>query len=249
MSHSQSCVKLNNIQAARKLLDTMYTTLDADKVARIVEMNAPPLPNKTGPARFLFTVKIVLAENLVGADGSTRSKVDPYLILSDSEGHRVAKTRTLYQTNDPRWDETTDVSVQGDRWLRATVYHRNLVEHHDWVASAFIHLNPNEYGDFLARDVWLQLEDSNRQVMDSRLLLRISMEGEKDDIQFYFGRAFRSLKRAENDMTRTMVDVVSLDPLVDPRERFLTMSTDAAVRSQLPLSQHAQGSHQDVVQL
>ena len=30
-----------------------------------------------------------------------------------------------------------------------------------------------------------------------RILLRISMEGEKDDLQFYFGHAFRSLKSAE----------------------------------------------------
>lgn len=36
------------------------------------------------------------------------------------------------------------------------------------------------------------------------------MEGEKDDIQFYFGRAFRALKRAEKDMTRKIVDTVSL---------------------------------------
>jgi len=36
------------------------------------------------------------------------------------------------------------------------------------------------------------------------------MEGEKDDIQFYFGRAFRALKRAENDMTRKIVDTVRL---------------------------------------
>lgn len=41
-----------------------------------------------------------------------------------------------------------------------------------------------------------------------KLLLRVSMEGEKDDIQFYFGRAFRALKRAENDMTRRIVETV-----------------------------------------
>src|SRR5579859_5987047 len=35
------------------------------------------------------------------------------------------------------------------------------------------------------------------------------MEGEKDDIQFYFGRAFRALKRAEGDMTRKIVDTVT----------------------------------------
>jgi hypothetical protein len=41
-----------------------------------------------------------------------------------------------------------------------------------------------------------------------KLLLRVSMEGEKDDIQFYFGRTFRALKRSEKDMTRKIVDTV-----------------------------------------
>lgn len=191
----------------------MYNTLDADKVSRIVELNTPPPPPSAAPTqpRFLFTVKIVHCENLSPPSGNSRSKkLDPFLILSDPAGYRVAKTRTLYETNDPRWDETLDVSVKGDLWLRATVYHRNLVDHHDHVGCAYIHLDPKKFSDFLAKDVWFRLEDQNRQPLDARLLLRISMEGEKDDIRFYFGRAFRSLKRAEGDMVRTMVDKVRL---------------------------------------
>lgn len=188
----------------------MYSTLDADKVSRIVEINAPPAPPQAGPPSYLFTVKIVLGESLTPPEGHSRTKkLDPFLILSDPNGFRVAKTRTLYETNDPRWDETIDVSVKGDLWLRATVYHRNLVDHHDNVGCAYIHLDPKKFSDFLSKDLWFQLEDSHRKPLDSRLSLRISMEGEKDDIQFYFGRAFRSLKRAENDMVRIMVDKVS----------------------------------------
>ncbi|GAA5911391.1 uncharacterized protein JCM6883_000082 [Sporobolomyces salmoneus] len=203
-----SCIKLNNIQAARKLLDTLYNNLDADKVSRIVELNTPPPPPSAPPTqpRYLFTVKIVLCENLSPPSGNSRSKkLDPFLILSDPAGYRVAKTRTLYDTNDPRWDETLDVSVKGDLWLRATVYNRNLVDHHDHVGCAYIHLDPRKFSDFLAKDVWFRLEDQNRQPLDARLLLRISMEGEKDDIRFYFGRAFRSLKRAEGDMMSPFV--------------------------------------------
>ncbi|GAA6054101.1 hypothetical protein JCM3770_006173 [Rhodotorula araucariae] len=202
-----SCIKLNNIQAARRLLDTMYTTLDADKVSRIVEINTPPPPPGADvtPPRYLFTVKIVLCENLSPPSGNTRKKLDPFLILSDPAGYRVAKTRTLYETNDPRWDETLDVSVKGDLWLRATVYNRNLVDHHDHVGCAYIHLDPRKFSDFLPQDVWFRLEDQQRQPLDGRLLLRISMEGEKDDIGFYFGRAFRSLKRAEGDMMTPFV--------------------------------------------
>lgn len=208
---SQSCIKLNNIQAARRLLDTMYNSLDADKVSRIVEINTPPPAQSAdaAPPRFLFTVKMVSAENLSPPTGNSRTKkLDPFLILSDRNGYRVAKTRTLYETNDPRWDETLDITVKDEMWLRATVWHRNLVDHHDHVGCAYVHLDPTKFSDFLARDVWFFLEDQNRQRLNGRLLLRISMEGEKDDIQFYFGRAFRFLKRAEGDMVRTMVDKV-----------------------------------------
>lgn len=188
----------------------MYTKLDAEKVAAIVEQHAPPVPDKAESNRYLFTVKVVLAESLGSAADHRQRSHDPFLILSDHVGHRVAKTRTLYETNDPRWDETFDVSVRGDLWLRATIYHRNLVEEHEIVARAYIHLNPPDFSDYLPRDVWLRLEGKNEQPLDSRLLLRISMEGEKDDIRFYFGRAFRFLKRAENDMTRLIVDKVRL---------------------------------------
>jgi hypothetical protein len=37
------------------------------------------------------------------------------------------------------------------------------------------------------------------------------MEGEKDDIQFWFGKAFRTLKRAENDAAGLIVDRVKYE--------------------------------------
>lgn len=62
----------------------------------------------------------------------------------------------------------------------------------------------------MVHDLWLDL-DSN-----GRILLRISMEGEKDDIQFYFGRAFRSLKRGEGEMVRIFIDKVRFSRLSLP---------------------------------
>jgi hypothetical protein len=80
---------------------------------------------------------------------------------------------------------------------------RALIGKHDTVGRAYICLDSRRYGDFLTHDLWLDLDDGH-----GRILLRISMEGEKDDPQFYFGRAFRSLKRAESDMVRVFVDKV-----------------------------------------
>ena len=197
----QPLVKLNNIQSARDLLDKMYTAVDADRVSRLVgENTVDKYVTAEPPTRFLFTVKVILAERVVGKDGST--SIDPFLTLSDEHGRRVAKTRTMYTTSNPRWSESYDISVTGSMWLAATVYHRNLIDEHDLLGRGYIHLHPSLYADFLPHELWLDLDTHGR------ILVRISMEGEKDDIQFYFGRAFRSLKRTETDMVRIIIDKV-----------------------------------------
>jgi hypothetical protein len=81
---------------------------------------------------------------------------------------------------------------------------RSLVGKHDIIARQYICLDPRRYGDFLVHDTWLDLEPQGR------ILVRISMEGEQDDILFYFGRAFRSLKRTEGDMVRIFIDKVCI---------------------------------------
>lgn len=194
-----SCLKLNNIHGARALLDKMYTTVDADKVASITQARASAVLTRHAQ-RNLFTVKIVLGEGLATSDGVSR--VDPFVTLSDERGMRIAKTRTLYETREPRWSETFDVSVEGKMWIAATIWNRNLVDEHELLGRTYIALDPAVFGDYLPHDLWQDLDTTGR------LLLRVSMEGEKNDIQFFFGRAFRSLKRAENDMTRIIVDKV-----------------------------------------
>ncbi|KZT68058.1 hypothetical protein DAEQUDRAFT_766639 [Daedalea quercina L-15889] len=199
----ESCVKLNNVEAARRLLDQMYAQMQADKKTEVLQQ-APPVPEKVERNdRFLFTVKICIAEGLIPLDTSPSSKLDTFVTLSDEQGHRLAKTRTIYETLSPRWDETFDISVEKPLWLMTSVRDRALVGKHDTVGRAYICLDPRRYGDFLTHDQWMDLDSQGR------ILLRISMEGEKDDLQFYFGRAFRSLKRAESDMVRVFIDKVS----------------------------------------
>lgn len=83
-----------------------------------------------------------------------------------------------------------------------SVRDRALVGKHDIVGRAYLCLDPRRFSDFLSHELWMDLDTQGR------ILVRVSMEGEKDDIQFYFGRAFRSLKRAEADMLRIFIDKV-----------------------------------------
>lgn len=241
----ESCVKLNNVEAARKLLDNMYNQMQADNIAEAVQKHGPPVPDKVEKDRFLFTVKIVIAEGLVPLDSSPSAKLDTFITLSDPEGNRLAKTRTIYETLNPRCkytlsiiftlltpytgDETFDISVEKELWLMVSVRDRALVGKHDTVGRAYLCLDPRRFGDFLAHELWMNLEPQGR------VLIRVSMEGEKDDIQFFFGRAFRSLKRAEADMLRVFIDKVAcLSYNIHVTE--LTQNTDVAIHPTMSLT-------------
>jgi hypothetical protein len=115
-----SCVKLNNIEAARRLLDNLYNQMDAEKLAQVIEESAPPVPEKAERQRFLFTVKISVAEGLASLDGSPASKLDTFVTLSDEGGHRMAKTRTIYDTSSPRCTFVCSPSVILIRKLTGT---------------------------------------------------------------------------------------------------------------------------------
>ena len=213
-------MKINNIEAARNLLDVMYNQIGVDEVASIMRNGSAGEIEGDSRSRFLFTVKIVQAEGLDPNDSLT---LDTFVTLSDERGHRskshllsdlrawlicqfsVAKTRTIYESLDPRWEQAFDISVEGSMWIAATIWDRTLIGDHKLVGRAYLRLDPRSFGDFMAHDLWLGLDG-----IQGRIQVRVSMEGEKDDVQFYFGRAFRSLKRAEGDMTRIIVDKVSL---------------------------------------
>ena len=149
----------------------------------------------------MFTIKIVEAEDLKACDANGLS--DPYVVLGDEYQKRLAKTRIIYANLNPRWDETVDITTQGPLNIIATVWDWDMMGDHDCVGRTSIKLDPSHFSDFMPREYWLDLDTQGR------LLLRVSMEGERDDIQFYFGKAFRTLKRTERDMTRKITDKVS----------------------------------------
>ena len=60
------------------------------------------MPEKTQSDTFLFSVKIAIAEGLVPLDSSPSSKLDTFVTLSDEAGTRLAKTRTIYESLNPR---------------------------------------------------------------------------------------------------------------------------------------------------
>lgn len=143
-------MRLNNIQFALRKLDALQNNINVDAMASIIEKNTPKSEKSAEKQSYIFTIKIVSAEDLKPCDINGLS--DPYVVLSDEHGRRIAKTRTISKNLNPRWDETFDIVTTGSLWLAATVWDRDkLVKNHDLVGRCYVKLDPNYFGDYLPR--------------------------------------------------------------------------------------------------
>lgn len=208
-------MKLNNIEFAMQELDKLEKNINVDQCSEILRRVDGVKEQQTRrSSKNVFTIKIVEAEDLKACDPNGTS--DPYVVLCDEYQKRLAKTRIVMRNLNPRWDESVDITVQGPLNVIATVWDYDTFGDHDFVGRTSLKLDPIHFSDYLPREYWLDLDTQGR------LLLRVSMEGERDDIQFYFGKAFRHLKRTERDMVRKITDKVS-SPLLS---YFMTRSLE-----------------------
>ncbi|KAH9902182.1 hypothetical protein F4778DRAFT_736608 [Xylariomycetidae sp. FL2044] len=196
--YSESLVKLNNVEWAMQELDKLERLMNVEACAAILEKVDGAKKQVRRPAKYVFTIKVVEAEEIKACDPTGTS--DPYVVLVDEYQKRLHKTRIVMKTLSPRWDESVDVTVSGPLNIVATIWDYDTFGDHDFVGRTSLKLDPIHFSDYLPREFWLDLDTQGR------ILLRVSMEGERDDIQFYFGKAFRHLKRTERDMVRKITD-------------------------------------------
>lgn len=181
-------------------LDKLERSMNSEACALVLAQIDGPRRTTRKPSKYTFTIKVVEAEDLKACDPSGYS--DPYVVFGDEYQKRLYKTRVIYRNLNPRWDESFDITVQGPVNFIATAWNHDTFGDHDYVGRTALKLDPVHFGDYLPREFWLDLDSQGR------LLIRVSMEGERDDIEFHFGKAFRHLKRTERDMVRKITDKV-----------------------------------------
>src|SRR3569833_2574772 len=93
-------------------LDKLEKLINVDGCAEVIsQVDGPPKPVARRNAKYVFTIKIVEAEDLKACDPNGTS--DPYVVLCDEYQKRLAKTRIIMRNLNPRWDESVDITVQG----------------------------------------------------------------------------------------------------------------------------------------
>ncbi|WVQ81673.1 hypothetical protein IAT38_003798 [Cryptococcus sp. DSM 104549] len=237
-----ACVKLTDMGAAQTSLEDMSFAMEAEDCARIVKahkLGAGAAPERG--VRHVFTVTVLRGEGLLGR--GLHKPADGFVTVVDKEtGERCVKTKTILGVEDPKWEQSFEVSVSSIKILELQVYDRQLVGKHDCIGLATFKLDPRAFADLAIRDIVLPLNP--RGVVH----IRISMEGgEKHDVQYHLSAAGRSLGRAEADMVREIVDkmgefiraqlsMATLAALTKPlkdRKRVKTVLTEQDVEGSL----------------
>lgn len=196
---TETCVRLNDISHTLAQLDKLEETLDPSSLSSIIDAKERGQKSKSS---FIFNLKIVKAEDLKACDMNGLS--DPYVrIIDTTTSKQIGKTRTIYEDLNPEWDETFEIPCTSSIVLTATVWDEDSLGTHDICGRTLIRLDPVAFRDGVPKDIWLDLDTQGR------LLATITMESEKHDIQFYFGRAFRNLIRTEDRMIMAMVNKFS----------------------------------------
>ncbi|CEP08882.1 hypothetical protein [Parasitella parasitica] len=193
------CIKLNNVEAARTKLDRLYQIMDVDQVAQFMRVNGTPQgtykPEKTS---FLYSIRVVRAENLKPMDNNGLS--DPYVSF-EIDGKTITRTRTVYETLNPRWDQEFDMYLNDDAVdVCVVVNDEDMLGSDENCGVAWFTLSHKHNDMYQKDDLVLDLSPQGS------LVLRINVESEKNDIQFWFGKAFRTLKTFDTDAAWLIVD-------------------------------------------
>ncbi|KAI8362653.1 hypothetical protein BD560DRAFT_484076 [Blakeslea trispora] len=196
------CIKLNNMEAARGKLDRLYQSMHVDDVAQYMRENDSSQQQQqklTKNNNILYTIRVVRAENLRPMDNN--GLCDPYVTF-EIDNKFITRTRTVYETLNPRWDEEFDIWLSDDNAVDVCVIvnDEDLITADEECGVAWFILSPKHQDIYQRDDIVLNLSPQGT------LVLRVNMESEKNDIQFWFGKAFRTLKTSEKDAAGLITD-------------------------------------------
>ncbi|KAI8621915.1 hypothetical protein BC830DRAFT_1163383 [Chytriomyces sp. MP71] len=120
----------------------------------------------------------------------------------------MARTRVIADSINPIWDEAFTMLLPPITRLEIMVYSKNLITNDPLCGQASLDLSETsrlkrKLADHHTHDVFLELEPQGR------LLLRLTLEGEEEDVEFWFRRAREKLGRTRNDFVRSLCTKIS----------------------------------------
>ncbi|KAH3903192.1 uncharacterized protein SCODWIG_01209 [Saccharomycodes ludwigii] len=207
----RTCVLLNNLNEFINKLNDLEEKLDPEKISQVVvqyERQAKVEPNATTPPPHqLYTIRVMDAVDIKGcsSDGLSNSVVT---LLDTKVQKEFARTQIIRKSVTPVWDEEFELDVPGKqtRLIQVNIWHHHNkklspLSKYTMLGKTSILLDPKRFSDDgFPEDITLDLDTQGK------IHLQISLENEKLDALFCFGRSYRTLTRGIDRSISLMVD-------------------------------------------
>ncbi|KAI8324700.1 hypothetical protein GQ54DRAFT_55803 [Martensiomyces pterosporus] len=224
---NEACIKLNNLTVALDRLHELQDELGIREVAQQLGGENRPSLKSAATNKFLLSLKVVHAESLEiykkQYDISVDTNARPYVKLAmvDQIDKQTTKRETFGKTRpaldnamNPRWNQSFELELEADSAevvapIEVRICTRDgpkkLGHREKTHARGFIALSSKmAMGTDGTLDVVLDLEPRGY------LLMRITVDGEREDMEFYSGRMFRCLEHTLSDLQQCIVEQVSV---------------------------------------
>ncbi|KAJ3022138.1 UNVERIFIED_CONTAM: hypothetical protein HDU68_009306 [Siphonaria sp. JEL0065] len=127
----------------------------------------------------------------------------PVAVVLNGAACEMARTRVISDSINPIWDEEFTILLPPITRLDVNVFSKNLITNDPLCGQATLDLGEKsrlkrKLADHHTHDVFLELEPQGR------VLLRLTLDGEEEDVQFWFRRAREKLGRTRNDFVRSL---------------------------------------------
>lgn len=189
------CEGLNEFSTIMKQLENLENILNFESVSRTLATIDPASSKRY--TSHLYSIRIIRAENLK----RTTTTILPYATLKLGR-EIVGETRALMGTYDPEWDEEFDLNVPPNKSVVVTieVWDRR-VGGSESIGNSKLELSPLLFKeDGIAQEAIIDLNDQ------SRILVEIAVERERDDVMFLMGKAHRDILRCQDRCIKLIVE-------------------------------------------
>ena len=224
-------------------LDELSQLMNVTKVKETLRGKAISQRTPTSfAAQFAGTLKfqVIRAENIQASSSAGSS--NPYIIIQYPENDKISedsgnlasypiayflgnknellRTRVVYDTLNPTWDETFEILVSPSERLDIHVYSKNLLTSDDSIGLGIINLEAgspirNRLSDHQTHNISMDLTPQGR------IFLRLTHEGEVEDIDFWFRKCRGTFRRTRQDLLRIIAAKVYILNLIFRYRLFL----------------------------